>query len=329
METINLLEKAKSRQTLNFISSIFSSLNISKVNNKKLKRLALAIITAFTIATENSPTVNADGGTCVVTATPNTNINIREGPGTNYPVIGTLTPYEYVDYEYTQNGWHLIEEDGNRGWVFEDISILRQCDTAQSIVEGMNNRNGIRLPFRDYGNILIFGDENVLTDQQTLDLFNLIQSYTNTNLEDQCSTRLPLIIVYGNIRDMYTLVPQIGRNIHSVAGSVNFDGESLWPTTYCEGNTHPMAFINIETSLSYFFITPEEAALIAAPHELSHVLGSEHFATNISTDTEVEVMNAYWWGNMGHLAFLRNCRILSNPESQEVCNEIQEIYEEQ
>lgn len=329
METINLIEKVSSRSTLDIISSIFSGLNISKISNKKLKRLALAIITAFTIATESPQNISAQSGTCVVTATPDTNINIREGPGTNYPVIGTLTPYEYVNYEYTQHGWHLIEEEGNRGWVFEDISILRQCDTAQSIVEGMNNRNGVSLPFRDYGNILVFGDENVLTDQQTLNLFSLIQSYTNTEIKDQCSTRLPLIIVYGSIRDMYTLVPQIGRNIHSVAGSVNFDGETLWPTTYCGGNTHPMAFINIETSLSYFFITPEEAALIAAPHELSHVLGSKHFDTNTPTDTEIEAMNAYWWGNMGHLAFLRNCRILSNPESQEVCTQIQQIYEEQ
>jgi len=44
-------------------------------------------------------------------------VNIRSGPGTSYPVIGTLTSGEGVAVERCTTGWCLVADAGPSGWV--------------------------------------------------------------------------------------------------------------------------------------------------------------------------------------------------------------------
>ena len=52
-------------------------------------------------------------------ATTTANVNMRQGPGTQYAVISTLPAQAGVDVEGCENGWCKVSYSGGSGWVSE------------------------------------------------------------------------------------------------------------------------------------------------------------------------------------------------------------------
>lgn len=60
---------------------------------------------------------------------PNTNLNVRSGPGTNYGVVGSLRACTGFDVVSWQNGWAQFTHNGNYYWVSGKYLINQPCDS--------------------------------------------------------------------------------------------------------------------------------------------------------------------------------------------------------
>jgi uncharacterized protein YraI len=79
----------------------------------KLHRLCLGFAAALFAA---SLPAAAHAATAVTTS----NVNLREGPSTDYPVIMTLPASAAVDVEGCAQGWCKVDYSGAAGWMSED-----------------------------------------------------------------------------------------------------------------------------------------------------------------------------------------------------------------
>jgi uncharacterized protein YraI len=79
----------------------------------KLHRLGLGFAAALFAATLP---VAAHAATAVTTS----NVNLREGPSTDYPVIMTLPASAAVEIEGCAQGWCKVDYSGAAGWMSED-----------------------------------------------------------------------------------------------------------------------------------------------------------------------------------------------------------------
>src|ERR1700743_2971516 len=59
----------------------------------------------------------ADAATAVTVS----NVNLREGPSTDYPVITTLPANTAVEIEGCAQGWCKVDYAGAAGWMSEDF----------------------------------------------------------------------------------------------------------------------------------------------------------------------------------------------------------------
>ncbi len=74
-----------------------------------------------------APTQPAGAQTCVVTPSGNLNVNVRGGPGTNYPTIGALNVGAFMDVigQDAFGQWFVVSLDGRRGWVAASVTTLQ------------------------------------------------------------------------------------------------------------------------------------------------------------------------------------------------------------
>jgi uncharacterized protein YraI len=80
------------------------------------KRLRLCLGFAAAIFAVALPAA-ADAATAVTTS----NVNLREGPSTGYPVIMTLPGNTAVEIEGCAQGWCKVDYSGTDGWMSEDF----------------------------------------------------------------------------------------------------------------------------------------------------------------------------------------------------------------
>lgn len=158
------------KQQLAVIPNLIRQLGLDRIKNRKFRRFVVNTAVALSFLTAMPPKVDASGFGCIVTNSNTTNVNIRDGAGTNYAIEGILTPTDVANYRYTQNGWHLIENGSTTGWVSEGITKIVNCNEAEQMIEGLNDNSGVELTPREYpdDNLIIFGEQEVLTDEQVL-----------------------------------------------------------------------------------------------------------------------------------------------------------------
>ena len=99
------------------ISNFGSSMAASPQN-----KVALSLATPTPVAT-NTPVPTATPEVSRLVSTQNT--NVREGPGTNYPIAGQLSAGQpYLIFGKNQEGswWQIDIGNGNKGWVFAELT---------------------------------------------------------------------------------------------------------------------------------------------------------------------------------------------------------------
>lgn len=98
---------------------------------KFVRQIAVAVVIAF-LAPATIATAQVNSGAAVTT----TNVNMREGPGTNYPVVAVLRTGDQVQVNRCRVSWCLVDFGRDRGWVSQ--SFLRQLISSP----GGGNRPG-------------------------------------------------------------------------------------------------------------------------------------------------------------------------------------------
>jgi hypothetical protein len=98
-------------------------------------RAAQAQVTVTSIPAPNVPIINPNDPTCRALA--NTGINLRQGPGTNYPRIsgiaaGTQIP---ITGRIADNSWWQVRVGVNIGWVIDDFVTIYGICTAIPVVQ--------------------------------------------------------------------------------------------------------------------------------------------------------------------------------------------------
>lgn len=78
---------------------------------QKLLNIAAALAVAVTAAAIAMPAAQAAPGTVT------SNVNVRSGPGTNYPVVSTVRSGTQVDVQQCQGSWCYVVRSGLTGWV--------------------------------------------------------------------------------------------------------------------------------------------------------------------------------------------------------------------
>lgn len=84
---------------------------MKRTTRKMLLNIATGVAVAATAAVVFLPAANAAPGTIT------TNVNVRSGPGTNYPVVDTARSGTQVDVQQCQGSWCYIAKPGPDGWV--------------------------------------------------------------------------------------------------------------------------------------------------------------------------------------------------------------------
>lgn len=78
---------------------------------QKLLNIAAALAVAVTATALAVPAAQAAPGTVT------SNVNVRSGPGTNYPVVSTVRSGTQVDVQQCQGSWCYVVRSGLTGWV--------------------------------------------------------------------------------------------------------------------------------------------------------------------------------------------------------------------
>lgn len=84
---------------------------MNRRNRKKLLNLATGVAVAATAVVVFLPAANAAPGTIT------SNVNVRQGPGTNFAVVDTVRRGTTVDVQQCQGTWCYIVKPGPDGWV--------------------------------------------------------------------------------------------------------------------------------------------------------------------------------------------------------------------
>lgn len=314
------------------VQSLIKNLGLDKITNKKLRRFVVNAAVALSFL--SAMPQKADAQTvldCVITNSNTTNVNIREAPGTNNPIEGSLLPTDVAQYQFSDDGWHLIENGTTTGWVWGDITKLVNCEEAEHMIEGINDNSGVVLTPREYpeDNIIIFGDQDVLTNEQVLELNRLIDERTGNNRTYTCDLDKPRLIIFANLKQMYQLQRQFERmGFHSFAGYIDYDGTTLWPNNgYCNSNTYNAAVVNVEQVFRWR--SEEYTTTYATAHEVSHLYNTYDGVRAVPSNSGLELGNAYYNGLVAGEASEGRCSTYTNEGTAEYCNELEQVFEEQ
>lgn len=115
---------------------------------KFVRQVAVAIVLVC-LGQATTAIAQVPSGTAVTT----TNVNMREGPGTNYPVVAVLRTGDQVHVNRCRASWCLVDFGRDRGWVSQ--SFLRQL--ISSPPPGGNRPGG---PGFGLGRACFFEDAN-------------------------------------------------------------------------------------------------------------------------------------------------------------------------
>jgi len=305
---------------------------LDRINNKKIKRFVvnMAVALAFLAGSDHKVDAQTTFG-CVITNSNTTNVNIRAEPSINSRIEGSLSPEDVAEYEISDDGWHQIENGATKGWVWGDITQLVDCEHAEQMIEGLNDNSGVVLEPREYleDNLIIFGHQDVLTDEQVLELNTLIDEMTGDNRTRTCDINKPRLIIFATLRQMYQLQRQLGRmEFHSFSGLVDYDGTTLSANNgYCSRNSHNAAVINIDQIPR--FRNRRYVISNATVHEISHLYNTRDGARVIPQNTGLDLNNAYYYGTVAGTASDGRCSTYTTEDTVEFCNELEEVFEEQ
>ena len=84
---------------------------MNRHTRKTLLNVTTAVAVAATALVVFLPAAQAAPGTLT------SNVNVRQGPGTNYPVVDTVRAGQQVDVQQCQGAWCYIVKPGPDGWV--------------------------------------------------------------------------------------------------------------------------------------------------------------------------------------------------------------------
>jgi hypothetical protein len=83
---------------------------------KYARRMVVALVLAYLGATALD-VAQVSSGAAIVT----TNVNMREGPGTNFPVVSVLRSGEQVQVNNCRSNWCLVDFGRDRGWISQSF----------------------------------------------------------------------------------------------------------------------------------------------------------------------------------------------------------------
>jgi len=332
MQNINSLESSYQPSLIENLTYYARRLGIDKIKNRKIKRLVVNTFIALSFLSTNSPKVLAqDGGNCIVTNSNNIGVNIRNGAGIDNAIVGSLSPDEVAQYSFSQHGWNFIAEGDVTGWVSQDLTSIKNCNTAHEMIEGLNDNSGVVLPFREYpqDNVMIFGTQDVLTDEQILELHRFLGEKTGSPYYGDCEQTRPVLIIFVNVKQLHQLQRGgLGRlDFHSFQGIVDFDGTTLTATNYCSSNSNTAAVINVEEAFP--FQSLYETTVNVTAHEISHVWQAvDEQDRRVYQNDPLQLNGAYYIGEVARAASQDRCLFFTNQDTINFCNELGEIVRE-
>ena len=79
-------------------------------------------------------TATPDNGACRLASADGSNINIRSGPGTNYPTIGQMSGATELNVTGINGQWYVVNYSGVQGWIAAWVAALKGNCTALPFV---------------------------------------------------------------------------------------------------------------------------------------------------------------------------------------------------
>ncbi|RPJ00113.1 MAG: hypothetical protein EHM39_05365, partial [Chloroflexi bacterium] len=79
-------------------------------------------------------TATPDNSACRLASADGSNINIRAGPGTNYPTIGQMSGATELNVTGINGQWYVVNYSGTQGWIAAWVSMLKGNCTALTFV---------------------------------------------------------------------------------------------------------------------------------------------------------------------------------------------------
>ncbi len=104
-----------------------------------LDTLGTSTTTMPTIATPSGPSVivvtaTPDNSMCRVASSDGTNVNVRSGPGTNYPTIGQMSAASELNVIGVNGQWYVVNFSGVQGWMAGWVTTLKGNCTGLAYV---------------------------------------------------------------------------------------------------------------------------------------------------------------------------------------------------
>jgi hypothetical protein len=114
------------------------------------------------IATPSGPgviivTATPDTGVCRLTSADGTNINVRSGPGTNYPIIGQMNGSTELDVIGVNGQWYVVNFSGVQGWMAGWVTTLKGNCTGLAYVAAPPPPAPTAVPPPPAGAVIQFG----------------------------------------------------------------------------------------------------------------------------------------------------------------------------
>ena len=150
---------------------------LKKIKNKKILKMSLAVLIVVAISGALFSKVfamqhyyNLDFITGMVTAT---TLNVRSGPGTNYPTIATVKKNEYIRVFAGIGSWYIVQIEG-------DYVGAVSKKYVKAIYPNTSNNTGSNTNINTNNNTSTGSTTGSLTSDE-LDVFNLINKQRNNN----------------------------------------------------------------------------------------------------------------------------------------------------
>jgi uncharacterized protein YgiM (DUF1202 family) len=158
---------------------------------------------------------------CVI-ANPDITVNVRSGPGINYPAISSISGTKALplDSELITEGWYkIMTADGTSAWASADYVQKMTCDEYAAVIE--SNQPFVQLPRVTIGDLSIFNIEATpFTPEIIKELMDLI-SVRAQSYEGAWDSHRPLAVAFGTEEQMFELLPNFKQQLR-VMGSKDY-----------------------------------------------------------------------------------------------------------
>lgn len=202
-------------------------------------------------------------GTCI-RALPNTSVNVRSGPGTQYSIVASIRGNQFITLveDNPINGWYkAVSHTGEEVWISAQYVQKLSCSDALDAEVPMNQ---IRMPMTLVDNVAVFNiNESPFSPEIISGLVRTLGERLNVPSDVSHNGR-KTAIVFGTLENMFTLNPEfrqilidMGRTDPKFAGGqaggvsiparVTIDG-NLASSASGVGELYDIAFIVIDSS---------------------------------------------------------------------------------